>query len=171
MDWIYSLTNQYYLRARYYNPVIARFTQEDTYYGDGLNLYAYCVNNPVTYKDPSGNGKVEQNPYNRYNNQGSGTQDITGDQRALRDIVNEVNAKGGASFEEQIIINEWANELGEKGLIVEPQKLLPGPTSDGESAGLGDLPERNLVLYANQVDDDSCMGTRVVVLQKYFIEP
>ena len=155
-----SLTNQYYLRARYYNPVIARFTQEDTYYGDGLNLYAYCANNPVTYKDPSGNGKVEQNPYNRYNNQGSGTQDITGDQRALRDIVNEVNAKGGASFEEQIIINEWANQLGEKGLIVEPQKLLPGPTSDGESAGLGDLPERNLVLYANQVDDDSCMGTR-----------
>lgn len=33
------LTGQYYLRARYYNPVIARFTQEDTYYGDGLNLY------------------------------------------------------------------------------------------------------------------------------------
>ena len=32
------LTGQYYLRARYYNPVIARFTQEDTYYGDGLNL-------------------------------------------------------------------------------------------------------------------------------------
>ena len=38
---------------------------------------------------------------------------------------------------------------------------MPGPTSDGESAGLGDLPERNLVLYADQVDDDSCMGTRV----------
>lgn len=32
------LTGQYYLRARYYNPVIARFTQEDTYYGDGLNM-------------------------------------------------------------------------------------------------------------------------------------
>ena len=45
---------QYYLRARYYNPVIARFTQEDTYRGDGLNLYAYCRNNPVCYVDPSG---------------------------------------------------------------------------------------------------------------------
>ena len=45
----------YYLRARFYNPVIGRFIQEDTYYGDGLNLYAYCHNNPVEYVDPSGN--------------------------------------------------------------------------------------------------------------------
>ena len=48
------VTQQYYLRARFYNPVIARFTQEDTYRGDGLNLYAYCANNPVFYVDPSG---------------------------------------------------------------------------------------------------------------------
>ncbi|MCM1184845.1 MAG: SMI1/KNR4 family protein [Roseburia sp.] len=48
------ITQQYYLRTRFYNPVIARFTQEDTYRGDGLNLYAYCRNNPVYYVDPSG---------------------------------------------------------------------------------------------------------------------
>ena len=48
------ITQQYYLRARFYNPVIGRFTQEDTYRGDGLNLYAYCANNPVYYADPSG---------------------------------------------------------------------------------------------------------------------
>ena len=47
-------TDQYYLRARYYNPIIGRFTQEDVYRGDGLNLYAYCANNPVMYYDPSG---------------------------------------------------------------------------------------------------------------------
>ena len=46
--------NLYYLRARFYNPVIGRFIQEDTYYGDGLNLYTYCHNNPVGYVDPSG---------------------------------------------------------------------------------------------------------------------
>ena len=49
------ITQQYYLRARFYNPVVARFTQEDTYRGDGLNLYAYCANNPVFYADPTGN--------------------------------------------------------------------------------------------------------------------
>ncbi|EKQ50969.1 RHS repeat-associated core domain-containing protein [Clostridium sp. Maddingley MBC34-26] len=49
-----GVTGQYYLRARYYNPVIGRFTQEDIYRGDGLNLYAYCGNNPVGYYDPSG---------------------------------------------------------------------------------------------------------------------
>ncbi len=50
-------TGQYYLRARYYNPVVGRFLQEDTYRGDGLNLYAYCANNPVVYYDPSGHVK------------------------------------------------------------------------------------------------------------------
>ncbi|WCM60080.1 RHS repeat-associated core domain-containing protein [Paenibacillus polymyxa] len=49
-----SVTQQYYLRARFYNPAIARFTQEDTYRGDGLNLYAYVGNNPIHYVDPSG---------------------------------------------------------------------------------------------------------------------
>ena len=48
------ITQQYYLRARFYNPVIGRFTQEDTYRGDGLNLYAYCHSNPIYYTDPSG---------------------------------------------------------------------------------------------------------------------
>ncbi|MDQ0173349.1 AHH domain-containing protein [Paenibacillus tundrae] len=48
------MTGHYYLRARFYNPQIARFTQEDTYRGDGLNLYAYVANNPIRYVDPSG---------------------------------------------------------------------------------------------------------------------
>ena len=53
-------TGQYYLRARYYNPVVGRFLQEDTYRGDGLNLYAYCANNPVVYYDPSGQNFISK---------------------------------------------------------------------------------------------------------------
>ena len=55
-----EVTEQYYLRARYYNPILGRFLQEDVYQGDGLNLYAYCRNNPVVYYDPSGYGRREE---------------------------------------------------------------------------------------------------------------
>ena len=53
-------TGLYYLNARYYNPEWRRFISPDsTEYIDyenpnGLNLYAYCNNNPVNYADPSG---------------------------------------------------------------------------------------------------------------------
>ncbi|WP_166445814.1 DNRLRE domain-containing protein [Enterocloster lavalensis] len=48
-----------YLRARYYNPNKGRFFQEDTYLGNiinplTLNRYAYVVNSPLNYVDPSG---------------------------------------------------------------------------------------------------------------------
>nr|THJ77216.1 RHS repeat-associated core domain-containing protein [Acetivibrio thermocellus] len=51
------VTGQYYLRARYYNPSIGRFMQEDTFRGDGLNLYTYVANNPLKYVDPTGHCK------------------------------------------------------------------------------------------------------------------
>ncbi len=46
-------TGLYYLRGRYYNPTIRRFTTPDPA-EDGINWYAYCGNNPVKYIDPSG---------------------------------------------------------------------------------------------------------------------
>ena len=59
------LTGLYYLRARYYNASLGRFTQEDVIYNDGLNLYAYCNNNPVMYSDPSGFAKDILNPVDK----------------------------------------------------------------------------------------------------------
>ena len=49
-----------YLNSRYYDAHIGRFLTPDSLdYLDpetinGLNLYAYCGNNPVNYYDPSG---------------------------------------------------------------------------------------------------------------------
>ena len=54
-------TSLYYLNTRYYDPETGRFISPDSIdYLDpvainGLNLYAYCGNNPVMYVDPSGN--------------------------------------------------------------------------------------------------------------------
>ncbi len=50
----------YYLQTRWYDPTIGRFISPDSYeylapetFG-GLNLYAYCLNNPIMYTDPTG---------------------------------------------------------------------------------------------------------------------
>ena len=54
-----SLTELYYMNARYYNPETGTFLSQDTYRGEAVeygtwNLYAYCAGNPVSYVDPSG---------------------------------------------------------------------------------------------------------------------
>ena len=53
-------TGLYYLQTRYYDPQAGRFLSPDSvdYIAPdligGLNLYAYCNNNPVMYSDPTG---------------------------------------------------------------------------------------------------------------------
>jgi RHS repeat-associated protein len=58
--------DEYYLRARSYNPNTGRFTQADPFWNNenqqdsplailqAANLYVYTVNNPVKWRDPSG---------------------------------------------------------------------------------------------------------------------
>jgi len=48
-----------YLRARYLNPVLGRFTSADSVQpnasgSQGFNLYTYVANNPTTWIDPTG---------------------------------------------------------------------------------------------------------------------
>ena len=52
-------TKLYYLQSRYYDPETCHFISMDSYFvaGDyinGMNMYAYCVNNPVNMVDCSG---------------------------------------------------------------------------------------------------------------------
>jgi RHS repeat-associated protein len=57
-------TGLYYYRARYYNPHIGRFMQTDPVgYGDGINWYLYCRNNPLAFVDPSGLNPTFGDPY------------------------------------------------------------------------------------------------------------
>lgn len=52
-------TGLYYLNARYYDPSMGRFINEDTYEGQSnnplsQNVYTYVQNNPLIYVDPTG---------------------------------------------------------------------------------------------------------------------
>lgn len=50
-----SETGLYYLRNRYYDPTQGRFLSPDPLgFWGGINLYAYCFNNPVNFIDPFG---------------------------------------------------------------------------------------------------------------------
>ena len=48
-----SFSGMCYLGARWYDPGLSRFTQEDPA-RDGLNWYSYCNGDPVNYFDPTG---------------------------------------------------------------------------------------------------------------------
>ena len=49
----------YYLQSRYYDPEVGRFINADLYISTGTgilnyNIYSYCANNPINFKDDSG---------------------------------------------------------------------------------------------------------------------
>jgi hypothetical protein len=90
--------------------------QEDVYQGDGLNLYAYCGNNPVVYDDPSGykrkacppQGKISESVDETSYGKSSGKYDTTADfltnienrngkfytDKATIDKIGQVEARG-----------------------------------------------------------------------------
>ena len=118
-----GLTGLYYLRARYYNASLGRFTQEDVIYNDGLNLYAYCNSNPVMYSDPS--GFVATQSLNGCNPKNGGEKDSKSGRsatfyknnpmdnpKAARDIIENPNAVYGFSPNpESTRIGKYANKI------------------------------------------------------------
>ena len=58
-------TKLYYLQSRYYDPETCRFINADSLlvagddYIQGVNMFAYCQNNPVVYSDPSGRNQED----------------------------------------------------------------------------------------------------------------
>lgn len=59
--YVYDEEREFYATAtRYYDPHKGRFINADVYSTNqilGLNLYAYCYNNPIKNSDSTGNSK------------------------------------------------------------------------------------------------------------------
>ena len=128
--------NLYYLRARFYSPAIGRFLNEDTYYGDGLNLYAYCHNNPLTYVDPTGHWceKKQQETVQKYKDKGYSDQDAEtmANYERLREEQGvdaaekylQEQVRGSESGTSSNTLYHYTNEKGMNG-IVDSNQLNP----------------------------------------------
>ena len=133
-----AITKQYYLRARFYNPVIARFTQEDTYRGDGLNLYAYCANNPVGYVDPSGHQpQCVKDAAAKYMAEGLGKEEAY--RKAYQNHAKQKLANAASlPVQERIKLEERARRLGlEVDSSVNREKNPEAKTPDAEQRDKG----------------------------------
>ena len=146
------VTQQYYLRARFYNPALARFMQEDTYRGDGLNLYAYCANNPVCYVDPSGHwcekkadiykDLVEKNGLD-INNIDPDTR-----QRLMAEAANEARRRRKAAS------SEGKHTPRLPGPVITGQNRLPGPVADTpDDGGRGESGSNPKNVFPENPDD------------------
>ncbi len=122
---------QDYYRTRIYRPALSRFLQPDPAgYIDGMNLYAYCGNNPINWIDPwglwgtgdhrrlgdlgGGPGSGDPFDYDRLDNDfwGSPWNPITGTGRHFRsrdeiahDLRDAIRNQDPRAFEEHM--HEW----------------------------------------------------------------
>ena len=97
-------TGLYYLRSRYYNPVVGRFVNEDGAIILGLlstNMFAYCSNNPLSMVDTS--GCRGENIFQRAGNWLSDLFNKIGDEiKYQTKIQTEVNIRMAKSADEKL---------------------------------------------------------------------
>ncbi|PXV84492.1 RHS repeat-associated protein [Lachnotalea glycerini] len=99
------------------------FTQEDTYRGDGLNLYAYCANNPVSYVDPSGN--ICETAANRIMSLMDEGKIKGKNKRQLESYLRNKQNKGGLTSQEQEVAKKLGVNGGNKSSGGSTEVILP----------------------------------------------
>lgn len=159
-----EISGQYYLRARYYNPVVGRFLQEDVYQEDGLNLYAYCGNNPVKYYDPSGYtsyefGELAGEGSEKFQEQSS---DSNGNSKSGSIVYDELDSLRRATGIEATIDSTMIGTGTKANSSIYPPGFEGGgPGSAGHArghllgkqlGGSGDDPRNLVTLYQNPVN-------------------
>ncbi|MFZ5791054.1 MAG: RHS repeat-associated core domain-containing protein [Pseudomonadota bacterium] len=122
-----------YLHARYYDPVLGRFIQPDTYdptlEGVGVNRYAYSFNDPINKADPNGHevGGNAERGYEESGFLGIGTRQK---HEIFDRVFNELSLKRAAeTYSATGQIGDFS--LRENGQVIDVKKelgrLLGGP--------------------------------------------
>ena len=125
-------TGLYYLQSRYYNPGWGRFINADNRLstgGDltGLNLFAYCGNNPVNMSDPDGNWpKWIETAANWVNNK----------------IIQPVK-RVFSSLKQRNIVNSSSHNTNRRPYTGEPGSTYTAPNGDWRRYGPDGKPEQD----------------------------
>jgi RHS repeat-associated protein len=147
----------YYLNARYYDSVTARFiTEDDRKYSNtndplSLNLYTYCHNEPIMYTDPSGHKNLIQQYKDKADKEQAEKEKAEKDKAAKEKAAKDKAAKEKAAKEKakkdsnnvyQVSdngVNFLANlEVGENQLVLDSKgKILGVKATNSTTIGYG----------------------------------
>jgi len=112
----------YFYQSRYYDPVLGRFVQPDNYPSNAhnpqtLNAYAYVLNNPLKYTDPTGHREFEHDPFESSNRDDDDFGDFYGlDDPVSDDLLDGTGTVGDINFvevgfEERVIDNPFGHSF------------------------------------------------------------
>ena len=145
-------TGLYYLNARYYDPIIARFLSEDTFRGIqndplSLNLYTYTANNPLKYYDPSGHWYEETDEDgNTYQVVEEGdtlwglAEQLTGNGSNWTDLGYTEEEAGNLQEEQSVYVSIWSSEGDTSDLgnnVPSPSPIEMKPSNEVDPQGTG----------------------------------
>jgi RHS repeat-associated protein len=141
-------TGLYYVRARYYSPILGRFLQTDPIgYAGGANLFAYAGNDPVNSTDQ--NGTCNSNCPSNLEGSGSGSSLLSSAGNFLSSVGNFVVNNPGTTM---AVLGTVATAfvLGPETLAAIPEEV----TAAGVVAGTAAAAEDQAVQIFRAVDQD-----------------
>lgn len=146
----------YYLNARYYDPETGRFISADDNLEGGLNLFAYCYNNPIMFTDKDGH---ESTYVFYYNTAVRGLKNQAIDSYYYSSKSNDVKLIPVVSKKD--FIDAWNSMEGE---IDEVYIFVHGAEGvlwfKGESMSMDEIKKLNSKSVSNRVGLFSCNGGR-----------
>ncbi len=124
-----DVTGFYYYGARYYDPEIGRFLTRDPLKGERrepqtLNRYAYCLNNPLKYTDPTGMEEVGKSAQQKVEEVFEDLQDVDPDDLAeVQDLIDAGNYIEALEMMMKLLDYDcWLNDDGSLTVIIDDEE-------------------------------------------------